>query len=376
MSVAFDECGSRRATVMICGEWPAACTLIVVPELKYRDERGELVTVSLSSREAVIGRLPECDVVLPKPYVSRRHARVFPEQGEWFVEDLGSAGGTFLNRTSLAKRAALTDGDEIGIGDLLVTFSRAGATARPAAQRPPPEGGDARKTIGATPAPGGGEDAFAATNPGYVLPPALADTFAVTVDGAARNLEIRVRTAAGTGAYARIAARSRTLDPAKALVADRTGSLVDAALASTATRLAIEIATGSSDRASIHRRALGLAVRVIGGERAAIALRREGDGAWITGGSVALSGGKLTDSSFPIDSDFVADASGTREGLIAVETEGEGRTLLCSPFLEKERVAGWIFVEAKGARSDLGAMALDLLAYIGSTAAQTAGAAR
>lgn len=339
-------------------------------ELKYRDERGELVAISLSGREVVIGRLPDCEVVLAKPYVSRRHARVFPEQGEWFVEDLGSAGGTFLNKAPLAKRAALSDGDEIGIGDLRVTFSSAGASAK-ASARSAGASGDARMTV-----PPSAPESFAATNPGYVMPAALAETFAVTVEGAARKLEVRVRTAAGSGAYARLAAKARMTDPVKALVADRTGSLVDAATAALAIRFATEIAVGGGDRASVHRRALALAIRALGGERAAIALRRESDGAWATAGSVVLAGGKVGDASFPIDSDFVADAAGTREGLVAVENDPEPRTLVCSPFLEKDRVAGWVFVEAKGARSDLGAVALDLLAYIGATAAQSAAAVR
>ncbi len=45
----------------------------------------------------LLGRAPECDVFVPVQQVSRRHARVWPQEGALWVEDLGSKNGTFLN---------------------------------------------------------------------------------------------------------------------------------------------------------------------------------------------------------------------------------------------------------------------------------------
>ena len=362
-----------------------------MPELKYRDERGELVAFPLEGREVIIGRLPDCDVVLAKPYVSRQHARVFRENGSWFVEDLGSAGGTFLNRSVLNKRATLTDGDEIGIGDLRVTFNTpesvgtktATNMARPS-PAPPPGGmapGATRKTLLGEVA---GDEAFAATNPGYVLPKGLVSDVSPR-PAASKKPEVRVRQAAGSGAYAKLAIRARQLDATKALAPDRTGSMVDSAIASTAIRFASEIVGGPGDRAAIHRRALTLALRALAGDRAALAIRRD-DGAYATVGSVIASAGKYADATFAIDSALIDDIVATREGFIAhegdeavsdgrtVKPAADVRTILCVPFLEKDRIGGWIYVDARGVRSDLGPVALDLLAFIASTSAHAAAA--
>ena len=48
-------------------------------------------------REAVLGRLPECDVPLIDPSVSRRHARIRLEGDRWTITDLGSTNGVKLN---------------------------------------------------------------------------------------------------------------------------------------------------------------------------------------------------------------------------------------------------------------------------------------
>jgi serine phosphatase RsbU (regulator of sigma subunit) len=70
----------------------------------------------ISGEEALVGRSEECHVVVPDRAVSRRHARVFRREGVWFVEDLGSRGGTRLNNQPLDAPAKVSPGDEIGVG--------------------------------------------------------------------------------------------------------------------------------------------------------------------------------------------------------------------------------------------------------------------
>jgi serine phosphatase RsbU (regulator of sigma subunit) len=75
----------------------------------------------LGPEGAVVGRAEECDVVLADRAVSRRHARVKPADDGWWLEDLGSRGGTFLNGRSIEGRARLAPGDRIGVGLVVLT---------------------------------------------------------------------------------------------------------------------------------------------------------------------------------------------------------------------------------------------------------------
>ena len=52
--------------------------------------------VPLSPTSIIIGRSPASTLVLDDTYVSSRHARVFPQDGSWWLEDLGSTNGTLL----------------------------------------------------------------------------------------------------------------------------------------------------------------------------------------------------------------------------------------------------------------------------------------
>lgn len=65
-----------------------------------------------------IGRLPENDVVLTHPYVSRRHAEIVRENGTYYLLDIGSRHGTFWNGQRIAGRQALQAGDTLAFGTL------------------------------------------------------------------------------------------------------------------------------------------------------------------------------------------------------------------------------------------------------------------
>ena len=68
------------------------------------------------------------DVPLMDNYVSNRHARFLPENGEWFVEDLGSTNGTWLGASALNGglrlygRARITRGARVVIGRTTLTL--------------------------------------------------------------------------------------------------------------------------------------------------------------------------------------------------------------------------------------------------------------
>ena len=70
---------------------------------------------SLAAPEAVIGRDPDCDIVIPDRQVSRRHALLRRVDGGFELEDLGSKNGTHLNGTALQGPQRLQDGDLIQV---------------------------------------------------------------------------------------------------------------------------------------------------------------------------------------------------------------------------------------------------------------------
>ena len=88
----------------------------------------------LSDVEAQIGRwdadggiFPDVDLDTddPEAKVSRRHARITVNNGQYFLEDLGSTNGTFVNRGKRlipGQRQALCDGDEIIVGKTFLRF--------------------------------------------------------------------------------------------------------------------------------------------------------------------------------------------------------------------------------------------------------------
>jgi hypothetical protein len=69
----------------------------------------------------VIGRSPDCDIFLDDVTVSRDHAVLVEENGEFHVEDQGSLNGTFVNRKRI-DRAPLHEGDELQVGKYRMTF--------------------------------------------------------------------------------------------------------------------------------------------------------------------------------------------------------------------------------------------------------------
>jgi hypothetical protein len=77
--------------------------------------------VSLDEGPLVIGRLPECNIVVEDSNVSRRHAEVRRDGPDVVVSDLGSTNGTRVNGAQVRSRR-LSDGDEITVGRTNLRF--------------------------------------------------------------------------------------------------------------------------------------------------------------------------------------------------------------------------------------------------------------
>jgi hypothetical protein len=77
----------------------------------------------LTKDRVIIGRLPESDVAVPDPGVSRRHAEIRQQDGQYVLVDLGSTNGTKVNKSQIDERV-LEEGDRIAIGRTVLEFRR------------------------------------------------------------------------------------------------------------------------------------------------------------------------------------------------------------------------------------------------------------
>ena len=88
--------------------------------------------VELTKSELVIGRSAPADLIIVNPEISRRHARLLFQQGNYILEDLGSSNGTFINGQRLGDSQVLTDGAEIQLGsEIRLVFSQPAAGVQP-----------------------------------------------------------------------------------------------------------------------------------------------------------------------------------------------------------------------------------------------------
>ena len=71
----------------------------------------------------IVGRGEQCDIMIDSSHVSRRHARFFmTPEGKWFVQDLGSSNGTFVNGERV-ESCPISPADVVEIGPASLSFS-------------------------------------------------------------------------------------------------------------------------------------------------------------------------------------------------------------------------------------------------------------
>jgi hypothetical protein len=69
----------------------------------------------------IIGRSRTCDLVIPSSKVSRQHSSVVKENGEYYIEDLGSANGVWRDGVKIQKEK-IREGDEFMISEEVLKF--------------------------------------------------------------------------------------------------------------------------------------------------------------------------------------------------------------------------------------------------------------
>jgi hypothetical protein len=81
-------------------------------------------TLDLSQQQITLGRANDATLVLNDDYASSRHARIFPQDGQWIVEDLGSTNGTYLDRQKVTRPTPVPIGVPIRIGKTVLELRR------------------------------------------------------------------------------------------------------------------------------------------------------------------------------------------------------------------------------------------------------------
>jgi pSer/pThr/pTyr-binding forkhead associated (FHA) protein len=129
---------TRRQTVTPGGAGPAPAAPAAAPGAppSGRDRRPESLTLvvtagslqgttlTLSQAPVLVGRAPECTLVVEDDYASSRHARFFLRDGAWYVEDLGSTNGTFIGKTRLTAPTRIEIGVPVRIGRTVLELRR------------------------------------------------------------------------------------------------------------------------------------------------------------------------------------------------------------------------------------------------------------
>jgi FHA domain-containing protein len=125
--VRRDMFAGGRSRRMVAAPRAAAAAAGAAPPTKARRGRaahqlvvtgGQLAgtKLTLGEHQITIGRAEDSTLVITDDYASARHARLVPRNGQWFVEDLGSTNGTYLDRAKVNGPTPVPIGVPIRIG--------------------------------------------------------------------------------------------------------------------------------------------------------------------------------------------------------------------------------------------------------------------
>ncbi|AGM26640.1 forkhead-associated protein [Mycobacteroides abscessus subsp. bolletii BD] len=76
--------------------------------------------ITLGTQPILIGRADDSTLVLTDDYSSTRHARLSPRGSDWYVEDLGSTNGTYLDREKVTTALRVPQGTPVRIGKTVI----------------------------------------------------------------------------------------------------------------------------------------------------------------------------------------------------------------------------------------------------------------
>ncbi len=104
---------------------PARPTTSESTRLKVVEPASRRGTAYQLGDELTVGRASGCQVALPDDsYASQLHARIFRKDGRYWLEDLGSTNGTYLNAKPVTSPVALRRGDRVQVGRTVLEVTR------------------------------------------------------------------------------------------------------------------------------------------------------------------------------------------------------------------------------------------------------------
>ncbi|MGI5166179.1 FHA domain-containing protein FhaB/FipA [Spirillospora sp. CA-253888] len=80
--------------------------------------------IDLTGAPITIGRANDATLVVTDDYASSRHARIYAQDGQWIVEDLGSTNGTYLGRTKVTRPMSIPPGVPVRIGKTVIELRK------------------------------------------------------------------------------------------------------------------------------------------------------------------------------------------------------------------------------------------------------------
>ncbi|MCF6176013.1 MAG: AAA family ATPase [Victivallaceae bacterium] len=94
-----------------------------IPTFSVQECYGNTWTFSMTGDEVIIGRDSDSDIVVDRGEASRKHAKVFRDGDKFWLEDLNSVNGTFLNSDPVSTRQEIKHMDIIQIGSCMLVFN-------------------------------------------------------------------------------------------------------------------------------------------------------------------------------------------------------------------------------------------------------------
>ncbi len=327
--------------------------------LRLRGPAGQEGAFVLTDREVVIGRQPDCDVVLASDVISRKHARVFPVRGGWKVADLGSSHGTVIDGRKIDE-STLAPGVEVRVGNWTITLE---------------EGTPAARSVPVGDVEDWSEDG--ATRTGEYEPEIMEtrrvdDSEIVRARNSVQGIDLRA-LAAGS---------AEQLAPGRS-----TGNLSDNPFVALV-RIGDELHR-AGDVDAVCRAATELAMRAAAADRGLLALRDPATGRFPSRVMLAKSKGALSDAKVTPSRTFITRVVRGREAMIARDIGKDVdlataksvvaldiRSMVCVPLQVGEAVEGFLYLDKVGRGGSFSGRDLDLLCMIGFQAAAEIGRLR
>jgi pSer/pThr/pTyr-binding forkhead associated (FHA) protein len=110
----------RQAEILAASQSPPLTLLV----------KDEQMAFHFTKPEVIIGRDPTCDAALQDKTISTEHARLSYHHNQWWLEDLQSTNGTFLNEEPVSAPIVITTGDQLRCGQVIMSIRVGESTQR------------------------------------------------------------------------------------------------------------------------------------------------------------------------------------------------------------------------------------------------------